>query len=304
MNRLATAIAIASTVFLAQGCSSTLNSQVTATQPATEASSVSPDRHNDHMAQTSGHDGHTHHDNHGTDAAKTPAITQAKLTVPTEITANQPVNLAIDIQDTAGKSVTEFDVFQEKLMHLIIVSDDLQFFSHLHPNYKENGQFEIEASFPQAGNYTLFADYKPQGETERVSILKTSVFGTKSPSSEPDLTRTKISDNTKVNLSFSNSENIKVGEEVTLRFDLQDAATNQAASDLQPYLGEMAHLVIVKQSPSLTETDYLHAHAMPSTSPGQVDFMTRFPEPGNYKMWVQFNRNGKIITSDFWVNVL
>ncbi|GJD20009.1 hypothetical protein RIVM261_049650 [Rivularia sp. IAM M-261] len=61
------------------------------------------------------------------------------------------------------------------------------------------------------------------------------------------------------------------------------------------------HLVIVRQETSLTSADYIHAHAVKNQTPGQVKFMTSFPEPGLYKLWGQFNRNGEIITADFWV---
>lgn len=58
---------------------------------------------------------------------KQSSLSQARLTAPRNITPNTPVPLVIDIQDTAGKAIKNFDTFQEKLMHLIVVSDDLQF---------------------------------------------------------------------------------------------------------------------------------------------------------------------------------
>jgi hypothetical protein len=36
----------------------------------------------------------------------------------------------------------------------------------------------------------------------------------------------------------------------------------------------------------------------------KVSFMTSFPQPGKYKLWGQFNRNGKIVVADFWIYVL
>ncbi len=74
--------------------------------------------------------------------------------------------------------------------------------------------------------------------------------------------------------------------------------------DLQPYLGEKGHLVIIKNSQKLTKSDYIHAHALKNSPTGEIDFATSFPQPGKYKLWLQFNRNGKINTADFWVNVL
>lgn len=250
-------------------------------------------------ASTDPHGGH----HMGHESMPETEVAEAKLTIQGTITPNKPVPLAIDIQDKSGKAIAKFDTFQEKLMHLIVVSDDLQFFSHLHPTYKENGRFEVETSFPQPGNYTLLSDYKPAGQKEQVSAVKTQVTGKISAASTIDLNRFKTFGNTKVNLVLS-EPTLKVGKPVTLTFDLREASNTQPVKDLQPYLGEKGHLVILRQSPTLTAADYIHAHAMKDTPDGQVLFHTQFPEPGKYKLWGQFNRNGKIITTDFWVQVL
>lgn len=218
-------------------------------------------------------------------------------------TPKTSVKLLIDVQDSAGRAIANFDTFQQKLMHLIVVSDNLQFFSHLHPSYKGNGSFEVEANFPQPGSYTLFGDYKPSGEKEQVSVMKKQVAGDNKPATAIDFNSTKTFGDTKANLTFSQSK-VKAGEEVTLMFNLQQNSNNQPVTDLQPYLGERGHLVILKQSSPLTRADYIHAHAMKDSPDGQVQFMTSFPQSGKYKLWGQFNRNGKIVIADFWVNVL
>ena len=229
--------------------------------------------------------------------------TQAKLTASRDIAPKTPVKLSIDVQDSAGKAIANFDTFQQKLMHLIVVSDNLQFFSHLHPTYKGNGSFEVEANFPQSGSYTLFSDYKPSGQKEQVSVMKKQVAGDNLPAAAIDFNYTKTFGDTKANLAFSQPK-VKAGEEVTLIFNLQQKSSDRPVTDLQPYLGERGHLVILKQSSPLTKADYIHAHAMKNSPEGQVQFMTSFPQPGKYKLWGQFNRNGKIVIADFWVNVL
>ena len=241
------------------------------------------------------------HEGHSTPTQTT--ATQAKLTASRDIAPKTPVKLSIEVRDSAGKAIANFDTFQQKLMHLIIVSDNLQFFSHLHPTYKGNGSFEVEANFPRSGSYTLFSDYKPLGETEQVSVMKQQVAGDNLPAAAIDFNSTKTFGDTKANLTFSQPK-VKAGEEVTLMFNLQQKSNNQPVTDLQPYLGERGHLVILKQSSPLTKADYIHAHAMKDSPDGQVQFMTSFPQPGKYKLWGQFNRNGKIVIADFWVNVL
>ncbi|MGL5925682.1 hypothetical protein, partial [Chroococcidiopsis sp.] len=230
------------------------------------------------------------------------AIAQAELAALTDITPNIPVSFAIDIRDESGKAIPSFDIFHEKLMHLIVVSDDLQFFNHIHPTYKQNGHFEVTASFPQPGRYTLLSDYKPTSQTEQVSLLRTQISGESSPTPPIELDCIKTFADTKVELTSSESI-LKAGQEVTLMLKLQQADSNQLVVDLQPYLGELGHLVIFRRSSLLTASDYIHAHALKGVPKSEVHFITQFPQPGEYKLWAQFNRNGKIVTADFWVNV-
>lgn len=245
----------------------------------------------------------TNHGEHGDDHVNTSTSAQAKLTTTGVITPNTPTTLQIEVQDQDGNAIAQLDQFQEQVMHLIAVSDDLQIFQHLHPIDKGNGQFEVETQFPQAGSYTLFKDYQPTGQAEQVSVLKTQVAGNTSPTAEVNWSRTKTFHETIVGFA-PNQATIRAGQEVIFQFDLQDATSNQPITDLQPYLGEKGHLVIVRQSPSLTRDNYIHAHAVHDTPNSQVHFATRFPQTGRYKLWGQFNRDGEIITADFWVEVV
>ncbi|MBD2214741.1 hypothetical protein H6G27_33560 [Nostoc linckia FACHB-104] len=298
MKRFINAIAITTTLVLAQSCSSL-------TKVDEKAISVSTHQHQEISSTENHHGEHSTHEtiHHDENHEEKKLLTQAKLKVPSHISPNQNIPISIDVQDLNGKAITNFDTFQEKLMHLIVVSDDLQFFSHIHPTYKNNGQFEVAASFPQAGGYTFFSDYKPTGKTEQVSVLKAQVSGNTIPSPEIDIQRSKTFNDTQVNLALSETT-VKAGQEVTLMFKLQDTGDQQPLTDLQPYLGENGHLVIVRNSKQLTAADYIHAHALKNTPTGHVHFMTSFPQPGKYKLWGQFNRNGKIITADFWLNVV
>jgi len=299
MNRLVSAFFITSTLFLTQSCSEPVKSGDTSVQ--TEHTNGHTTVHgDDHKASDNSTDYHQGSHNHGT--TENSVTTQAKLTAPAEIKPNETAALVIDIQDSDGKAIANFEIFQEKIMHLIVVSDDLQFYDHIHPDYKENGRFEVEATFPQPGNYTLFSDYKPSGQNEQVSVLQAKVPGNSPAVPEVDLNHSKTFDDTKVELTLS-QPTLKASEEVTVMFNLKDKASNQTVNDLQPYLGELGHLVIVKNSSSLTRADYIHAHALKDTSDGQVHFVTSFPESGKYKAWGQFNRNGKIVTADFWLDV-
>ena len=320
MKLVLTTIAIALTALFTQSCSSPIKSDETLTSSTPTVTDA--DSHAGHGrsnlktpdAQENRHEGHHMDDSktpeageHSRDnrSAHSPSEAESAIAVLTALSKIAPktsVPLVIEVRDKEGKPIANFDKFQEKLMHLIVVSDNLQYFQHIHPNYKGNGRFEVKTDFPSPGSYTLFSDYKPTGKSEQVSVLKAQVPGQSTEPPKVEMATTKTLGNTKASLKLSQPQ-IKAGQKVHLIFNLQDAATNQPLKDLQPYLGEEGHLVIVKQAPELTKADYIHAHALKDTPPGEVHFTTNFPQAGKYKLWGQFNRNGEIVTADFWVNV-
>jgi hypothetical protein len=290
-------------------------------QTSTNASNTMADSHaeqsmpgmNDSEMPTEQHGSQNEHSGHSGSAA----TAKASLAKPWIISHNKSTPLTIAVTNLRGKAIAQFDTFQEKLMHLIVVSDDLQFFDHIHPVYKGNGRFDVSAKFPQPGAYTLFSDYKPTGQVEQVSVLKVQSPGTPPTANAIDYATVKYLDTIKVNpmiVPALKADTIKVslaiapttlkaGQEAELQFTLQQP-NGATVTDLQPYLGEKGHLVILKRSAPLTRADYIHAHALKDGPTAQVKFMTTFPQPGQYKLWGQFQRNGQIVVSDFWVNVL
>ncbi|MBD2494421.1 hypothetical protein [Nostoc sp. FACHB-280] len=296
MKRFWTGIIVLTSLLIVSGCSSVKKSD------KTQVSGSEPHQTDHQHNMSSEHQGHSME--HTSDGAKTNITTQAKLTTPKNLIPNQPVNLVINIQDTDGKSINKFDTFQEKLMHLIIVREDLATYDHIHPTYKGNGRFEVSANFSTPGNYSLFSDYKPSGQNEALSLMQIKIPGSiPLPKSLEKFEKTKVISNVKVNLDVAN-QNIQAGKEVTLNFDIKDTANNQPIKGLETYLGERGHLVILKSSSPLTVADYIHAHAHKNSPDGQIKFVTNFPQPGTYKLWMQFQRNGKVSTADFWVNVV
>ncbi|WP_315791255.1 hypothetical protein [Fischerella sp. JS2] len=165
------------------------------------------------------------YDRHSGHSKLEPAIATAKLTLPTKITPNTSVPIMIEVKKN-GKTIANFDKFQEQLMHLIVVSDDLQSFNHIHPTYKVNGRFEVQANFLHPGGYSLFSDYKVAGKAEQVSVLKAQVPGKSPGASTIDLSTTKTFGNTKANLKLS-QPTLKAGQEVHVIFNLQDTVSNQ-----------------------------------------------------------------------------
>ena len=56
----------------------------------------------------------------------------------------------------------------ERLYHLFLVSQDMQFFQHMHPVMQPDGTFMLDAKFPHPGMYRVLSDFYPKGGTPQL----------------------------------------------------------------------------------------------------------------------------------------
>ncbi len=244
---------------------------------------------------------HGAHEEHGQEASPEASIsTQADWKLSTDSPkSNEETSITIQIQTEDGKAIEEFDINHEKKLHLIVVSKDLSYFNHIHPEYKGNGKFEIATSFPSGGDFKLIADYIPTGGTATTQFEWVKVGG---PAVDPtpvtpSKERSVVVDGVEVTLE---SDHPEAGKDFILNFKLADAQSKEPITDLQPYLGAVGHVVIVSNDVE----QYLHVHPMEEKATGpDAKFMTKFPNSGIYKIWGQFQRNGKTFISPFVVEV-
>lgn len=218
---------------------------------------------------------------------------------PTSPKPGEEVTLSMTpkIKDKPTEQVP-LDVEHTKKIHLIVVSDDLSWFDHIHPELNADGSYTVKEKFPAPGKYTLFADYKPSGANHTVDYLNVSVAGTV-PAAKvygADRLTSAAGDGFSVLLTpeggkFLTNMPMHINGVVMLNGKEVDVTT------LEDYLGAKAHMVVV----SLTDKKYLHVH--PSVEGGKFDLHTTFEKPGVYRGWIQFQSKGKIYTSDFVMNV-
>jgi len=219
----------------------------------------------------------------------------------------RPVDLVLTVRERARPKeiVAAFDVTHEKLLHLMIVRDDLGVYAHEHPEQQPDGSFTLRYAFPTAGRYQLFADTAPRGRGSHVLMTTLDVKGP-SPSrfsvfSAP-ISAPVVVEGVKASLAIGVG-GLVAREQTVMTVDLTDAVSGAPVVDLQPYLGAMGHLVLVHED---GET-YVHSHpddtARGGGPNGSVSFVTRFARAGLYRAWAQFRRSGKILTADFVVRV-
>ncbi len=223
-------------------------------------------------------------------------------------TAQTPLAYAFSIVDDLGKVVKDFAITHTKPMHIIVVRKDLTGFQHLHPDFNQNtGIFTLsEITFPTEGQYRIFADFAASGgQIDAMAMpMTTTIFQDvqvgKTYEPQPIGTQERSKTIAGYQVRLDTEPLIVSGKETTLTFDLKQ--NGKAVTDLQSYLGALGHTVILREG----SLDFIHAHPLEAVSQpqtGKVNFMVDFPEAGTYKVFTQFQKDGKVLTTDFVITV-
>lgn len=214
---------------------------------------------------------------------------------PATIEPNKQVSLSVTPKKKdADAEQVALDVEHEKKIHFILVSDDLSWFDHIHPEYTADGSYKVDTKFPAPGKYKAFADYKPTGGSHVVDKIDITVAGT-APAAKK-FTEQKLSGTTG-RYSFElqpEDGKLETGKSLHIKGIIKRDGKEIDANTLDNYLGAKGHFVLI----SLNEKEYLHVH--PGVEAGRFDLHTTIEKPGTYRGWIQFNGgDNRIETIDF-----
>jgi hypothetical protein len=204
-----------------------------------------------------------------------------------------------DPQSTDG--VQAFVDIHERPLHLFIVSRDLSRFEHVHPEPVGGGRFTLRHDLP-AGEYVVVADFLPAGATSQFiqRAVVTPGYHGHLFAPLPDL-ELSPQEQTAGDLRIRIELPAPVARrETPVRFHIADARTGLPVADLQPYLGAAGHALFVNQD--LSAAMHGHPAGEPTSGPA-VTFSPVFPAPGRYKVWVQFQRGGRVQTAAFVIEI-
>ena len=217
---------------------------------------------------------------------------------PPEIPSGRQITLEFRIADPkTGARVSHFEIVHEKLFHLFIVSQDLQYFAHVHPHFDSDAVFRLEASLPKPGTYRLLADFYPTGGTPQLAPKTITTAGYTAPLEAsipqlaPDLSP-KRSENLEASLKLDPPEPL-AGKKTMLFVHLTPA------DGLEQYIGAWAHLLAV--SDDLVDT--IHSHPFIADGGPDMQFNIFFPREAEYRVWIQFQRKGVVNTVAFTIPV-
>jgi len=224
-----------------------------------------------------------------------------------------PFQMKLTIQSVDnGVTVRELELVHGKPIHLIVVSQDLSWFSHEHPEPASDGAYTQRLTLPSAGNFLGFAEFQPKGGELQTVSLALRAEG-KVPVARPlrEGPRKGIVSGHTVRL-LQPTGNVPVGVSTRLRVDLSRAGK---PFEPEPWLEARAHAVAISEDTlrfihahparGAGDTDHAHggqgAHGGSPAIPGRIELDMVFPQAGLYKLWIQFQAKGKVITAPFVV---
>lgn len=268
----------------------------------------------------------TSHEDHAKATERASVYRTEFTTEPGEVRAGETATLRFLVRDEHGGAVKDLQIVHEKAMHLLVISGDLDEFEHLHLEQQPDGAYQTIHTFPHGGDYLLYADYTPPDGIQRVDRHALFAAGGQRErvALAADAEQSKMVDGLRFKMQAEGE--LRAGRGVMLNFIVTDAERDEPVTDLQPYLGAMAHFVVISED----TTDFLHVHPMEkeahgSGEPGghehhgtahqahegensearsnEVAAHTVFPHAGLYKLWAQFQRGGRVITVPFVLRV-
>jgi hypothetical protein len=250
-------------------------------------------------------------------------------TVPAVVRPGQTAKLLFRIfHPGTGEPIKKFETVHERQYHLFVISQDMEYFQHIHPEEQTDGTWSIDLLLPKPGYYKVLSDFMPSGGSAQFIARPLVTAGydgdlaNDSAHLVPDSISTKTVDDLTASLTYDPPV-FRAGQYGHLNFHLTDSRTGQAVADLQTYLGAFGHTLIMSED----MVDYVHSHPLDILAnsddedgaprfvipPGadleklrggpDVTFEGLMPKPGLYRAWTQFRRNDKIHTFTFTFNV-
>lgn len=234
-------------------------------------------------------------------------------TNPAQVKPNENFVLSFDItHPKSGVPIQDFNIFHDMPFHLFVVSQDLDYFAHIHPKQGKDRRFAIETSVPKAGAYFVYCDIFPANGLPHVvqrSLVtegfKGDLFAQRARL-KPDQVLIKSISGVRVELTLNPSVPLG-GKNVRLKYRVVNEMTGEPVTDLQPYLGAWGHTLILSED----GRDYVHSHPSDLIPDGvnrnqlrsgpNVSFESFLPRAGRYRIWSQFQRSNEVVTVSFTI---
>ncbi|MCQ6277437.1 hypothetical protein JMM81_21465 [Bacillus sp. V3B] len=199
--------------------------------------------------------------------------------------------LSIHLEDKEGNA-PELDITHEELIHLIVVSEDLNEYFHLHPIQINDYIFEKKIDLT-GHSYRAFVDINPKGKSyviEPIPFKVDSVSHIHYNDVHPFLQIDReLKKEVRGKMVEFKHDPFQVGKDIKLTFNIDNAMP-------EPYLGALGHVVIIDNEVQ----EFIHVHPI---SDKETVFVAHFSKPGIYKLWAEFKFDGEVINFPYVIEV-
>jgi hypothetical protein len=234
---------------------------------------------------------------------------------PPRVARPGPVRLAFTIRRPSGAALTRYrtGAGPHTRVHVIVVRRDLAVIVHRHPQIGPGGRIAETIDLPQPGPYRVLVDAYPLGARNFQLHRDLRVGGAYRPRALPAFAPVATSDGYRVVLS--GPKRLHAIEPAFLVARVTDPRGRPAP--FTPWFGALAHAIFFRSG----SLDYFHTHvcgpATPgctsvlggarvvgrATKPGTARVGVLLPIAGTWRLFLQFQSEGTVVTAPFTLNV-
>jgi hypothetical protein len=234
------------------------------------------------------------------------------------VPAGRPVRLAFTISRPDGKPLTDYrrGPGPHTGVHVILVRRDLATIVHRHPPIAADGRISEQITLPEPGPYRVVVDAYPNvsGPQRNFQLFGSiRAAGPYAPKPLPAFTGTAVVDGYRFHLD--GRPRLKAIEASLLTVTVTDPHGRPAR--FTPWYGALAHAIFFRAG----SLDYFHTHvcapgasgcasvlggtsvAGSSSTPGKLNVGVLVPVPGTWRLFLQCQVNGHVLTAPFTLRV-
>ena len=230
---------------------------------------------------------------------------------------NTPTTVSFTIRSPDGSPLTAFKrgPGPHTGVHLILVRDDLAYIVHRHPPIAPDGTIGEKVTFPAPGTYRAVIDVYPRyGDQRNFQLFRNvRVAGAYKPKPLPRPARSVTVDG--YTFTLDQVPKLRAIQAAFLKLSVTDP--NGKPAHFMPWYGALAHAIFFRKG----SLDYFHTHVCAkgasgctsllggakvtgtSTTPGKLTVGVLVPVPGTWRLFLQTQVNGRILTAPFTLNV-
>jgi hypothetical protein len=237
------------------------------------------------------------------------------------VQAGKPTTISFKIQQPDGTIMTKFKRGSgpHTGVHLIIVRRDLSVIIHRHPPESPGGLFKQQVAFPAPGPYKLVLDVYP--ETNNIQLRNfqltqsITVAGAYTPIALPKPIRSQSVGGFHFDIVKITPSKLRAIDPAFMSITVTNPQGKPAP--FTSWYGALAHAIFFREG----SLDYFHTHVCApgattcgsvfgsakvsgtSATPGHLSVGVLVPLPGTWRLFLQIQSGGKIVTAPFTLHV-